>query len=943
MKFEACCLDVVNCNPLTRLAMSSIEDPPQLEDPDIKKEKDGVIQNGQGTKLTDQYLSASDGFANQDPDELMTNEKNSKELKDIEDGNLQDASGGVKKTENHELDATKQPPDLFTGAFQEESASVQHLDRPHEEADVYLSDPHATLSAHMKDEENIAASSERANSELNEAAPQESSLSLTHEEPKSNLHEDGEMQIISEAVMTSQEAQSSSDASAVTMQAIDNQGQLYQQQPTYVLLQTTGDQDGSGQPQVYLAMQTGGVAGQESQAYITLHPVSVEGQDISGTFSTEGLNLQQAVLSQSDISGDVSLELNPHVSLADVKGLHLTAGIDASSQMYIPATGQIVTATDSDPSGNGVITYIQSVNSVNGAGQTQVLMAVAEDDSPQMGNAVRIRAKEAAAIAGNLLGMNPSDSGRGGAVGQVQKQATQNVTTQSRRRLSNDPRTCEECGRSFKYPSDLKKHLQIHTDMKKFQCTECYRCFRRLHQLNVHKRIHSGEKPYVCNRCGAQFRHDSTLTMHIRTRHDHLKPFSCEGCGKNFGRMSHLRKHQRNVCGKGAPKSSMITCKYCNEAFARKSDLRQHFIACDKKPDKPEKDMLTPNLFSCDHCGKEFSRNYDFKRHQLSHTDEKPFSCSKCAKNFKEKSSLYKHVKRMHAPLTGEGYLDVPQDEATEAENTQRAIATITSSTDGIVAPATHDIIVSLAQSISSSSDNETIATAHALAQAGIIDNADQILQGGHTIAAADILNFPEVAAALGLNPGSQSGSHTMVVTQPVHTATIIGMDTDHVRIQESGLDDDITSSEVSSIKQFDSATSSLQLDSEGLMIDTGESSLNPDDPIIDPEQPHLPQPATGSIQVTTEADGAMTSSANNVAVVNITPSVHRTNISISNVLTGADAERVAASVGSVPLAYEADPTAGETEPTRKEKDEIERRSDDEVENETEELAMSID
>ena len=71
-------------------------DPPQLEDPDIKKEKDGVIQNGQGTKLTDQYLSASDGFANQDPDELMTNEKNSKELKDIEDGNLQDASGGVK-------------------------------------------------------------------------------------------------------------------------------------------------------------------------------------------------------------------------------------------------------------------------------------------------------------------------------------------------------------------------------------------------------------------------------------------------------------------------------------------------------------------------------------------------------------------------------------------------------------------------------------------------------------------------------------------------------------------------------------------------------------------------------------------------------------------------------------------------------------------------------
>ena len=37
------------------------------------------------------------------------------------------------------------------------------------------------------------------------------------------------------------------------------------------------------------------------------------------------------------------------------------------------------------------------------------------------------------------------------------------AAAQTRRRLSNDPRTCDECGRSFKYPSDLKKHLQIHT------------------------------------------------------------------------------------------------------------------------------------------------------------------------------------------------------------------------------------------------------------------------------------------------------------------------------------------------------------------------------------------------------------------------------------------------------------------------------------------------
>ena len=36
-------------------------------------------------------------------------------------------------------------------------------------------------------------------------------------------------------------------------------------------------------------------------------------------------------------------------------------------------------------------------------------------------------------------------------------------TPTGKRKLSDGPRVCAQCNKSFKYPSDLKKHLQIHT------------------------------------------------------------------------------------------------------------------------------------------------------------------------------------------------------------------------------------------------------------------------------------------------------------------------------------------------------------------------------------------------------------------------------------------------------------------------------------------------
>ncbi|XP_074656905.1 uncharacterized protein LOC141910087 [Tubulanus polymorphus] len=184
---------------------------------------------------------------------------------------------------------------------------------------------------------------------------------------------------------------------------------------------------------------------------------------------------------------------------------------------------------------------------------------------------------------------------------------------------------CTVCGKGFAWRSILEKHMtsqhpdetqtkQEHSEMEQTELE---------HIENEHVEMEQTE-----------LETDESSTM--KTVSERIESTVSDG---NVSELTNTRATMKpTVTAVTATKSNrrkISKCQICDEEFAESKQLSNH-LRIEHKDES--------SRYECEFCDRRFTRIDHFKLHVMNHTGFRPFICEFCAKGFKTRAELKKHM-----------------------------------------------------------------------------------------------------------------------------------------------------------------------------------------------------------------------------------------------------------------------------------------------------------